>query len=82
MTDENKVVRIGVTHEQRMRNQKGAGYVPCEVSGRYLMFDSHVTEDGLVHANVRTFNGEDDKKLCDLVLRYEDLVYAINNMKR
>lgn len=79
--ENNNVTRISITYEQRMRNLKGPGYVPCEVSGRYLLFDSHVSEEGYVHANVWSSNGETDRKICDFVLKYEDLVNALNNMK-
>lgn len=82
MDTNKKVVRIGITYDQRMRNEKGSGYVPCEVSGRYLMFNNYVSDDGFVFANVMTNNGFNERKICELVLKYEDLVNAINHMNK
>lgn len=42
------VTRFPVTYEQRKRNEKGLGYVPCKVSDRWLQFDnvSSYQQDG------------------------------------
>lgn len=61
---------------------KYPGHVSCEVSGRYILFDKVVHENGLVFANVWSSNGKKDRKICDLVLKYDELVAAINNMHR
>lgn len=61
---------------------KYPGHVSCEVSGRYILFDKFVHENGLVLANVWSSNGKKDRKICDLVLKYDELVAAINNMHR
>lgn len=60
-----------------MKNQKGIGYIPCEVSGRYLMFDNHVHDNGLIMMDVMTNNGEADKKLCEMVLNFDDLAKLV-----
>ncbi|MNB85006.1 hypothetical protein D3C75_318900 [compost metagenome] len=81
MSDENKIVRIGITHDQRMRNQIGDGYVPCEVSGRYLHFKGEDKRLGYVMVDVRTQTDNGDRLLCELILHKEDLIRALNNLK-
>lgn len=80
MSKDNKVVRIGISHDQRMKNQLGDGYVPCEVSGRYLHFKGEDKRLGYVMVDVRTQTENGDKLLCELILHKKDLIRALNNL--
>ncbi|MFL1672567.1 hypothetical protein [Paenibacillus dendritiformis] len=82
MSNDKKVNRVPSSYDKKMKSQKGSGYVPCGVSGRYIMFDDFIHENGFVCANVWSSNGEKDRKICDLVLTYDDLVSAIKNMTK
>jgi len=78
---EKNVVRIPISNKQRQINKHGEGYVPCEVSSRWLQFDSYGTENGLVMVNVMTENEEGiEKKICELVLTKDDILRAVNNI--
>lgn len=46
--EKNKVVRIPISHKQRQLNKHGEGYVPCEVSSRWLQFADTGTTNGSV----------------------------------
>lgn len=35
---DDKLIRITISFSKRMRNKYGEGYVPCEVSDRWLQF--------------------------------------------
>lgn len=80
MEKDKKVIRIPISYDQRMKNQKGIGYIPCEVSGRYLMFNNYVESNGLITMNVMTNNGEVDRKLCEMVLHFDDLVKLVSEV--
>ncbi|PZT57379.1 hypothetical protein [Paenibacillus silvae] len=80
MGKDNKIVRIGISHDQRMKNQLGDGYVPCEVSGRYLHFKGEDKRLGYVMVDVRTQTENGDKLLCELILHKKDLVRALSNL--
>ena len=50
-----KVKRIPIPYRQRDINQHDFGYVPCELTGRYLQFESTYCEDNnLVFVDVMT----------------------------
>ncbi len=50
-----KVKRIPISYRQRDINQHDFGYVPCELTGRYLQFESTYCEDNnLVFVDVMT----------------------------
>ena len=61
----------------------GLGYVPCNISDRYLQFDdTYHEETGLVFATVMTgANSESPKKLCSLCLNIHDLQEELSNIK-
>ncbi|UNL96453.1 hypothetical protein CPY53_24150 [Paenibacillus polymyxa] len=80
--NDKKIVSIGIDYNQRLKNNKGKECVPCEVSERYILFDDLVHENGMVFAQVRTTNDDVDRLLCGLTIKYDDLVAAIENMKR
>lgn len=70
-----KIVRIPISFEKRQKNKHDEGYVPCQVSGRYLQFDLDSVNPVNVIANVMTENtdADKDKKLCELVFDISDL---------
>ncbi|HFK1761298.1 hypothetical protein [Bacillus cereus] len=76
---EEKVIRIPISSRQRRVNERGAGYVECEVTSRWLQFHGGHEELDLIPVDVMTEdkNGK-DRKICELVLRKEDLLKAIN----
>ena len=70
-----KITRIPVTFKERDYNLHGIGYVPCNITGRWLQFaDTYDEGTGLVFVDVMT---EDEKetprKLCQLCLNIHDL---------
>lgn len=77
--EEEKVIRIPISSRQRRVNERGSGYVECEVTSRWLQFHGINEELGLIPVDVMT-EGENgkDRKLCELVLRRDDLLRALN----
>jgi hypothetical protein len=81
-----KVVHFPVTTSQRIRNERGPLYVPCQVSERWIQFPEQSSgpyEGGeFIFIDIMT-NGSNDKprKLCDLVVTREDLLEALENVK-
>lgn len=75
------IIRFPVGYKQRMINQKGNGYVPCEVSGRWIQFPETISDNGLIPIKIMTKNGETDKLICHLIIHYEDLVRAANSIR-
>ena len=70
-----KITRIPVTIKQRDYNLHGVGYVPCNISGRWLQFsETYCDGNGLVFVDVMT-TGSDDapKKICELCLNIFEL---------
>lgn len=68
----------------------GKGYVPCEVSSRYLLFDlkSHATVSGeYITILVMTSNEWDasgpvkQRQLCSLIVTREDIERALQAVK-
>lgn len=80
--NENNLVRIPITFKQRKINEYGKGYVPCEVSERWLQFPDEISDERYIGVDVMT-NGSDNnpKKLCELVVSKEDLIRAINSIE-
>lgn len=65
-----------------MTNQFGQGYVPCEVSNRWLQF-SEYTDDRWIPISVMTLDkNEKPKKICELILSKEDVLRALNMMNK
>lgn len=73
--NENKVVRIPISFEKRQKNKHDKGYVPCQVSGRYLQFNLDSVNPVNIIADVMTENtdGGKDRKLCEMVFNISDL---------
>lgn len=82
MDKDKKVIKIPITHDERKINEFGNGYVPCQVSGRWLQFPDTATDDRWIFVDVMTMS-EDKKprKLCEMVLSKEDIMRAINSIK-
>lgn len=59
-----------------------AGRIQCEVSGRYLLLEDGVSEQGYINAHVWSSNGEQDRKICELVLRYDDILAYIEMIEK
>lgn len=76
-----KVIRIPITYKQRKRNEMGKGYVPCEVSERWLQFPDNVSDYRWITVDVMTMGSDDKpKKICDLIFGKEDIIKAINSI--
>lgn len=80
-----KVVRIPINSKQRSINEHGQGYVPCEVSSRWLQFPDQSTLlncGELMFVDVMTYDSNDNpKKICNLCISREDIMRALNNVK-
>ena len=78
----NKIVRLPINWKQRMINQYGKGYVPCEVSNRWLQLPENCSDEKYMEVSVMTLDKEEKpKKICDLILSKEDIIRAVNNIK-
>jgi hypothetical protein len=79
---DNKVIRIPIDPKQRKINEYGPGYVPCEVTDRWLQFPEAVSDKRYIPVSVMTTSKDGmPKKITDLVLSSEDLLRAINSIK-
>ncbi len=82
---DNKIIKIPINREQRLINEHGQGYVPCEVSGRWLQFpnESQVVDGKeLMFVDVMTYDiNQNIRKICNLCLSREDILRALNNIK-
>ena len=78
--------RFPVTRDRHMRNKYGSRYVPCQVSGRYILFPEEsagpFSEGEYMALSIMTLNEGPERKLCDLIVTREDLFRAIDNVKR
>ncbi|MDB5601185.1 MAG: hypothetical protein JWN71_3229 [Xanthobacteraceae bacterium] len=80
MTDD-AIVQFPVHTHKRILNQRGKFSVSCIVSGRWLRFENKATkihEGTAVFFNVMTYNGEGDRKLCEMCVTLEDLRALLN----
>lgn len=82
---ENKIIRIPISQKQRLINTHGNGFVPCEVSGRWLQFpeeSAFIGEKNLMFVDVMTY-GDNDKprKICSLCISQEDIVRALKHVE-
>lgn len=80
-----KIIKFPVTYSQRKRNSMGVGYVPCEVSNRWLQFPdtSCLCEGGeFIQVDVMTLGkNEEPRKICEVILARADLERALQNVK-
>lgn len=81
-----KVISFPITYDERIRNQMGPGYVPCQVSGRWLQFPKNsgwVGDRGeFMFTDIMTAgqNGE-PRKICSLLLKKDDILRAVNSVR-
>lgn len=83
--DQSKIIRIPISYKQRKLNENGIGYVPCEISSRWLQFNSVSDIVGgreLVMVNAMTI-GKDDYpyKLFEMILDMDDLRRIVTEVK-
>ncbi|MCL5037972.1 MAG: hypothetical protein M1269_12800 [Chloroflexi bacterium] len=82
---ENKIIRFPLNSKQRAINEMGQGYVPCEVSTRWLQFDefsSLCAEEEFMSVSVMTYDkNEKPRKICDLIITREDLERTLKYVK-
>ncbi|MDW7618033.1 hypothetical protein SC499_26120 [Peribacillus simplex] len=79
-SDDNKLIKIPITNAQRKINEYGNGYVPCEVSERWLQFSEDGSSNGLVKLNVMAIGANKPRKVCELVLTKENILRALENV--
>ena len=70
-----KIIEMPISYKERDYNLHGVGYVPCNVSSRWLQFSkTYDSSHGLVSVDVMTLEGSNKpKKICELVLNINDL---------
>jgi hypothetical protein len=83
----NKIIKLPISSHTRLKNTLGKLSVPCIVSPRWLKFHSESSgpfEEGeYVIMDVMTSDKNDkDKKICELVITKEDILSAINAIKK
>lgn len=63
--------------------RRGEGFVPCQITERWLQFDKHCEPDlDYIRVDVMTRDAEGQaKKLCNLCIRMQDVACAIENAK-
>lgn len=80
-----KNIKIPITYDQRIRNFRGKGYVPCEISSRWLQFPEQSAMVGgkeLMFVDIMTYNQDgEDKKICNLCIFREDILGALSTVK-
>jgi hypothetical protein len=75
-----KIIRFPKTFHDRMRNIHGDGYVPCEVTNRWL----HVNVNGGEYIDVNVMTGDaetESKKICHLVLKREEILRLADKIR-
>ncbi len=75
---DDKIVRIPITYKQRKINEHGEGYVPCEVSNRWLQFENTSHDDFVTVDVMTTADSGKDHKITQLLLKKEDILRALN----
>lgn len=70
-----KIIEMPISYKERDYNLHGVGYVPCNVSNRWLQFSkTYDSRLGLVSVDVMTLEGSNKpQKICELVLNINDL---------
>lgn len=81
-----KIIRIPITYGQRKKNVKGEGYIPCQISGRYLNISltSNVLKGGqFIDIDVMTEDTKDgnDRLLTRLIVTKEDLLETLDKVQ-
>lgn len=81
-----RVIRIPISYNQRKKNEKGDGYVPCQISGRYFNFSlesDSLNEGEFIAVDVMTedTSNDKDKLLTRMVIKKEDILEVLNKVK-
>lgn len=77
------VINIPITYSKRKKNEMGKGYVPCQISSRYLKLRSisEVGDKNFIMLDVMTENDENEhRKICEMAIAIEDLAEAIKEI--
>ena len=80
-----KIIKIPISYEKRKKNEKGKGYVPCQVSERYLNFcmeSTTVNDEEFIYVDVMTENSSQgiDKLLTRLIIKKGDIFQTLKNI--
>lgn len=79
------IIKIPITYCERKKNELGPGYVPCQISSRYLKLHSisQVGDKNFIMLDVMTENENNEyKKICEMVIAIEDLNEAIKEISQ
>lgn len=78
-----KVIKLPISREEQIYNMHGTGYVPCNVTDRWLQFsDTYDKNLNFVFVDVMTKDSKElPKKLCTLCLNIEELKNELNKIK-
>lgn len=81
--DKKNVTPMPIAFKTYEYNAHGTGYVPCEVSSRWLQFSETFNEKlRLVTVDVMTRDEYDNpKKLCSLCLNIDDLKNELDKIQ-
>ena len=78
---EDKIVRIPYYSNAAKIKRIGCGYVPCEVSERWLQFSKYSSENGLIPVQVMTKGKNGDSLICELILKEHDILRALKTLR-
>jgi hypothetical protein len=82
MTGKEKLIRIPISYKQRKINEYGEGYVPCEVSERWIQFPDEISDERYIPISIMTTGSkQENRKICELVVSMDDLLGAIKKIK-
>ena len=79
----NNVIRYPFRGDAAKRENRKKRRVPCEVSPRWLQFqriDHHKNEDYISVDVMTGVPGEQERKICELVLRKDDLLSVLADL--
>lgn len=77
-----KIIKMPITYTERKLNEMGNGYVPCQVSERWIQFPENTTDYRFIPIEIMTI-GKDEKpkKICEMIMNRDDIVRAVNAVK-
>lgn len=80
---DNKITKFPISSKQKEYNKNGTGYIPCEISDRWLQFSDTFDEHlGFVFVDVMTNTEKGSpRKICSLCLNINDLKIELNKIK-
>lgn len=79
-----EVIKIPISYSERKKNEMGKGYVPCQISTRYLRVKGIdvVGDEDWISLDVMTENdNHEHKKICEMIISKEDLYTAIKEIE-